>query len=254
MIYYQNPFALRVAAEEAGIVFVGAVTAGVANSAAEFTASLNGTLTGGIASSPANGDDIIVIAACSTSNATSGVKCAGDTNGNYTQIIAPVYVDSIRDTRLTAWAYRQGGTPDTLLAVDAGTNQTTAGSAAIILVFRGVDAATRLDVARATATGIDNNDPDPPARTPVTDLALFLAVGCSSCGPAATAELVRNSGWSPSVYHSVVGSLSGIKLAVEGKVWRTGDGEINPAAWADADTPETDYTWIAGAIVLRPAT
>jgi hypothetical protein len=218
--------------------------------------SLNGTLTGGLAASPAQDDEVIVIGAASVGNSLESVRCNGNINGDYTQIIAPIRVDSTYDTRMTAWVYRQGATPDTTLSLDAGTNLSTAGTAVLILVFRGVNATTRLDVAVATATGANSNDPNPPARTPVTDRALFLAIGCASCAVSYTTEFTRNSGWSPSLYHRVTGSATGIKLAAEGEVWRTGDGEINPAAWSDPDgsTPATGYTWIAGSIVLRPAT
>ena len=252
MIVYQNPFALR--ASQAGIQYVGGTVAGLANSIANFQSSLNGTLTGGLAASPAQNDEVIVIGACRSGNTVEAIKCDGNVNGAYTQLITPVYANGTYDTRLMAWGYRQGATPDSTLTLDTGTNVTTSGMAALILVFRAVSATTRLDVAGATASGIGSNDPNPPARTPVTDRALVVAFGCASCAPSYATEFTRNSGWSPSVYHRVVGSDSGIKVAAEGRVWRTGDGEIDPTAWNDPDSPATDYTWIAGAIVLRPAT
>lgn len=250
-----SPFHLFAPAAAAlGIQYVGGVVGGQSNSISTFDVSLDGTLTGGLADTPSEGDQVIVVIGAVCGNDTIAVSCVADgTGASYTAVRSAAYVNGNPDTRFAVYRREQSATVDSFIRIGAGTNLSSGGGAALVMVFRPVDATTPLDLAIATAQSVGaGNDINPPSITPVTDRALIIACGAHGCLAASTTEPTRN-GWSPSLYRLQTGTTYGVKVAAECLVWRTGDGAIDPAAWADPDTGEVNPTWAAATIALRPA-
>ena len=231
----------------AGIQYVGS-TVGFA-SATNVTVSLSGTLTGGIASSPATGDLVITYAGCSsTSNRI--VAASGNTSGFYTSIVL-LARSGINYATIGVSRQFMGATPDT--SVTASHNGSAADTISVyISVWRGVDATTPLDVTRtnsASALAIQ-----PPAITPITSGAYIVSGAIGAAGSGA----IQSNG----VYTSAdlsdfrsIGGGSGARTSVVGagyKEWTS--GSFQPATFGTTNiTDSSDCTSAAVTIALRPA-
>lgn len=99
------------------------------------------SLTGGLASAPAEGD-LVVLLAFAPLNAAARPTVS---TGGYTTVTAPAAPGLIQPNTVLAYKV-MGASPDSSVAVSAS-------SAARVMVFRGVDTSTPLDVAAITGSG-----------------------------------------------------------------------------------------------------
>jgi hypothetical protein len=160
--------------------YVGGKTASIVGSTATVTNVSLTDLTGGLASSPAEGDFVLVAYAThSTADRSIGVTTSG-----YAEI-AELYANDSRDVNLSVSWKIMGPTPDSAVDISA-TGATADPGAVAIHVWRGVDAATSLDVTSTTSTGLDSWVPNPPSITPVTSGAVVIAVGAGAGGSGTT--------------------------------------------------------------------
>jgi hypothetical protein len=161
------------------ITFVGAQTASVTASTGTNT-NITFALTGGLASTPANGDLVIVAYSIgSTVARTPAINTAG-----YTQLAALTAADTY-DANLRVGYKRMGSTPDTQVQLGP-TGSTSDGGFVTIHVFRGVDATTPLDVTHTTSTGANGGFPDPAAITPATANNVIYVAGANAHGTTGT--------------------------------------------------------------------
>lgn len=233
----------------AGIQYVGS-TVGFA-SATNVTVSLSGTLTGGIASSPAPGDLVIVYAGCSsTSNRI--VAASGNTSGGYTSIVL-LAVSGTNYANIDVSRQFMGATPDT--SVTASHNGAAADTISVyISVWRGVDATTPLDVTRTTSTTGSALDIQPPAITPITSGAYIVSGAIGAAGSGA----IQSNG----VYTSAdlsdfrsIGGGSGARTSVVGvgyKEWTSGSFQPDEFGILNI-TNSASCSAAAVTIALRPA-
>src|SRR3990167_2261703 len=204
--------------------------------------SLTG-LTGGLSSSPAAGD-IVVVAMSATG---SGDKALAFVTTGYT-VIAELNSADTEDTNLLVGYKVMGGTPDTAvdLSHDAG-----GGSATAVHVWRNINA-TPLDVTSTTATGIDTGRPDPPSITPTTSGAVVIVVGGSDTTGDDTASPLAQSGSELSNFIAASKNISTTRtahVAMGSYAWTS--GAFDPAAFVGADTSVTS-SWAAVSVALRP--
>lgn len=163
------------AAGAAGIQFVGRIGNFATNTSPGATLSLT-SLVGGISSSAASGDFVIVAYVLSDQS----VLTPTITTSGYTTI-SSFSVSDIYDTNLRV-SYKRLSTPaDTSVAVGATGNSGTAGIA-MAFVFRGVSPTTPFDVSTTTASILNTAVPTPPAITPITTGALIVAIGAGASG------------------------------------------------------------------------
>jgi hypothetical protein len=215
------------------------------------TLSLSGTLTGGIASSPAAGD--LVIAHVFGPSATTDRELRATGDGTWTDYTegTELFANDGRDTNFT-YAYKfMGETPDTEIEADSFNAAGNYGSILGATVWRYVNA-TPLDVATTTATGTNTHMANAPAsNVPQTTGAVVLAVCAGSALPGAT-NVPSLSGFTTRLAAVKDSNSCGAKLLVASQAWN-GSGAVDPAVWTDSDTVGDNDSWAAYTIVLKPA-
>lgn len=156
--------------------FVGSTSgAGTSNG---YTVSLNGTLTGGIASSPAEGDLVVVFSGFGNT-ASSAPAISGNSSGAYTGATTAQHVNDTWDTEFRSFYQVMGATPDTTLTVTRTTN-TAYGGATVVHVWRGVDTSSPFIGAATNASGTNTSLVNPPAYNPGVTDALIIAGGAGT--------------------------------------------------------------------------
>lgn len=201
-------------------------------------------LTGGVASSPAEGD--IVIVAYATGSAGDPVMEIKDASGgtDYTLIGSELYSNDSNDSGLRVAYKVMGPTPDTSVYVSDGS---ATGRACAIQVWRG-QSATPIDVTPTTATGIDGTAIDPAAITPATSGAKIFVVGAYAhqLGTVAITQSYLNDATSATFN----GSGRDVSLVMGSVDWTS--GEYNPATMTVTGATTSD-SWTAVTFALRPA-
>jgi hypothetical protein len=218
------------------IQFVGAVS-GISSDTA-ITLDLT-TLTGGIASSPAENDIVIFV---HTQRAGSD-RDVGTTTVGYTEIVELHGDNGSNDTNTSVNWKRMGSTPDTQVVSEA-----TAGrNIAMAYVLRGVDQTTPFDVTFTSSTGTLTGIANPPAITPTTTGAWVVAIAASMS--RASTALTGPSGYSNSVHRANDGADRFPHLNIASKVWDSGSEDPGPVSGVSDDTT---LSWTAATLALRP--
>lgn len=228
-------------ATAAGIEYVGGYVQGFAGTTSNVVISLT-SLTGGIASAPAAGDLVIVYFGTG-SDVNRDLVVAG-----YTEIVE-LYSNDIYDTNLAVARKFMGGVPDTSFTLTGGTLDTSDAGAVAVQVWRGVDAVTPLDVTRTTATGINSVLCDPPAITPITPGAIIVS------GGAGAHDEEGSQTYSSSDLTSFISvgrsDTNSVTIGLGYHVWTS--GAFNPAAFTFSGSDDTNFSWAAVTLALRPA-
>jgi hypothetical protein len=229
------------AASGGGIDYVGGYVDGFGGGTTDRTITLT-SLTGGLASAPAAGDLVIVyFGTGSTTNRNLVVS-------GYTEVIE-LYSNDNFDTNL-AVAYKfMGGVPDTSFTLTGGTGSTSDGGAVAVQVWRGVNAVTPLDVTRTTATGINSVLCDPPAITPITPGAIIVSGGAGA-HEEDDVETYSSSDLTAFISAGDDDSNS-VTIGIGYHVWTS--GSFNPAQFTFSGDDDTNYSWAAVTLALRPA-
>jgi len=235
-------------AAEAALQYVGGTSG--SGTATTYNVSLNGTLTGGLATSPAAGDIVIVVTGwASTANGNPGVTAPT----GYTEVYDG-YANhgTQRDANLSVSYKIMPGTPDTSVTV-SGFNNAANGGATAVHVWRGVDQTTPMDVtppsSPAGVTAITGSRPDSPAITPLTSGAVVLAVGLGT-GAATPTAMTAPTGFINGRSVIGTGTTMGAVANIASQAWA--GGAVDPAAWTGGTTSAND-SWVAGTLALRPA-
>ena len=215
---------------------------------ASYTVSLNGTLTGGIASSPSAGDIVIVVTSFGNANNSTAPTVSGNSSGAYTDIHAPFRANDTWDTNYAAEYAIQGSSVDTTLTITR-VSSTAYGGVTVVQVWRGVDQGTPFDVTATTATGTNGSRPNAPAITPVTSGAVILAGGGGMQTTAGSAfTLPSNMTGGVSSFSNGTTSDNGTFLAYY-NAWTSGSFDPNAAT---GGTTSTSSSWCASTFALRP--
>lgn len=225
-----------------GIEFVGYATSSKGSDSGSWTIDLS-TLTGGIDTTPREGDFVIIVAAHSwPSNRDMTLTGTGWTEQ------CDLYANDTNDTNFAVFTKLMDATPDSSVIVSDETS-----NVAVVYVFRGVDASSPLDVAVTTATGTSSNRPKPPAITPVTTGAVIVVTAATtlSYGDSQTfthpdlSDLVQ-----PFTLQSPTTNRRTYGLA--GWLEWDGVGEYDAEAFG-SDSSNGTNSWAACTLALRPA-
>lgn len=217
---------------------------------ASYDLLLSGTLYGGIASSPSEGDLIIVCSAYGSSGNAGAPTVTGDVSGAYNAVHAGLYANDTWDTNLRTFYQFAGATPDTTLTLTRQSNSAY-GGVTVVHVWRGVDPTTPFDVASLTATGNNASRPNPPSITPVTSGAVIVACGAGT-QPASTGNYFGEFGGTMvnAISGFSDGSTSDMGAIIASHAWTS--GAYDPGA-ATGGATSTSCSWAAATMALRPA-
>lgn len=237
------------AAPAAGIQYVGGNTQTVPNSTTA-TVSLT-SLTGGIASSAAAGDLVIVYYGVGYA---SGAIVGTVSTAGYTQVALLTATDTA-SAQLSVAYKRMGSTPDTTVGLNAPNNSgANATGAVVVHVWRGVDSVLPFSTAATTDTGTNSVLCNPPSITPVTDGAVIVSGGAGghnvNTGIAYTYSSSDLSNF-VTVGSAFGGSTRQATVGVGSKAWTS--GAFDPAAFTFSGTDSANYCWCAVTMALLPA-
>lgn len=229
-------------AKKGSLLYVGGKSAAIASSVSSSNSVPLSGLSGGIGTSAAIGD-LVIVAFATGSNQDRTLSI---TTG-YTLIGSELYANaSSTDSNLRV-AYKR------LTAVDAnvtiGPTQSSNDSGAVAIhVWRGTNATTPIDVTPTTATGTTGGQPNPPSITPVTAGAVIICAGGS-------AFFSGNS--------TFTSGLSNFQTAAEGTPIYKGNvgmgsfawtsGAYDAAAFGGGAGGSGNYAWTAISFAIRPA-
>lgn len=188
-------------------------------------------------------NDLVIVANASVS---SGDIDCGVTSAGWTEI-TELFSNDNSDCNLSVNYKVMSATPDTSVTCKAS-QSAGRGSVSIAYVLRGQDLSTYADATITTATGINAAIPNAPSITTVTDNAWVVAIGA---GTVKDTAVTAPSGYSnqASVASNAVTSIT---LAIASKTVSTAGAE-DPAAWTGWTTGDTNQSWAAATMAIRPA-
>ncbi len=194
------------------------------------------SLTGGIASAPAEGD-IVVIAVMSAATSNQSLSIYSPTG--YIEL-ADLYADgSAYDTNLGVYGKVQTSTPDTSIYIPANV------TIAVAAVFRGINTSTPTDATTKTATGGGSATPNPPSITTVTPRACVVAIGAAGGDEP---SLSVPSGYT--ICGNITNSSTGA-VCLAYKLIAT-PGAEDPGSFTNTAN-FSPFSWAAATVALKPA-
>lgn len=225
----------------APLLYVGGTTAAITpNTATNVSVT---SLTGGVASAPAQ-DDLVVVYYGSGSTADRALTI---TTSGYTQI-ADLYANSTIDTNLTVAYKRMTATPDTVVAVSSTANAGDAGAVAIH-VWRNVDSLVVLDTVSTTATTTTSVLCNPPSITPVTPGAVIIAGGAGGHNRGASFTF-SSSDLSNFITIGGVNATNDVTIGIGSTFWTS--GAFDPTAFTFSGTDSTSFSSASLTLALLP--
>jgi hypothetical protein len=221
---------LKGATSPAGLQFVGG--AGLSSTATQTPSFSLTSLTGGLASSPAAGD-IVVVSVAMNDGTDRNIQC---TTTGYTEVadlFQQLTSGQNSPIQLAAY-YKVLSTAETSVAFNLGVSIS---STFVCQVWRRINA-TPLDATTTTAVlgGVGAGTPDAPSITTVTNNAVVIAVGAGS-----VTGISAPSGMTD-FFSSGAHAIS--------SVLRPTAGAYDPPAFGG--TPPSNSTWCAATLALRP--
>lgn len=223
-----------------GIQYVGGASVGGAGGSNNVTLSYT-SLTGGIGTEPEEGDIVILLQGSvnyTIYNSNLNVP-SGYTSINYTSS------SDTYDARGLICYKIMGATPDT--SVSRGSNHTACGFAMAVLVFRGVDTSTPLDVTSSSSVVNNTGYPDPASITPITNGAFIVVAGVTGLLGVGT----HTNSYCED-FHTASGNDNYDTMAGMGYVEWT-SGVYNPAAFGTTIGTNSFWSTVSYTIALRPA-
>ena len=225
------------------IPFVGGHTEGYAGTTSDITISLT-SLSGGLATQPSAND--IVVAIIGSVRATGNGHAYLPTG--YTDVSGENIAYDSYDAVGRLCYKIMGSTPDTELVIPGGTGHNWSGGAITILVFRGVDQTTPLDVTYKKVSITNSVKPNPAIITPITSGAVVIGGGVgghNDWGSFFTSSDLSN-------FISSYGNDDGSCTVGAGFIEWSG-GDIDPAEFGFTGANLSSYSAMSYTLVLRPA-
>ncbi len=233
-------------AKGSGLIYVGSATAAVLSST-NYTLNV-GSLSGGIASSPAAGDLIVI---CNGLTWTSNISGnSGVVTSGFTQLTA-LYSNDTRDAIMWV-SYKIAAGNEGNITLRANGSDSTYASCGIAHVWRNVNQTTPIDVTTTTATGTNASRPNVPSVTPVTQGAVVLGCGYGTRANDGGAALTAPSGVTEVVQaiNAATAAAGGAAVVAAYRSWMSGAYDM--AAFTGGSSSTSD-SWCAAAVVIRPA-
>lgn len=240
-----------------GISFVGSHVGGHASTSAQ-TINYSSLLDAANGVPTLQQNDLVRIA---VHNSGTTDRSSGDPLliSGYTGIGSHIYVNDARDCNLRVMYKFMGSSPDTTVDIPAS-DSTSNGLVYEILVLRGVNTTTPLDVSAVSASGIDTGLVNPGAITPVTAGAWIDVVGCAA-GSAwgTTFTFTRPADLSATTNHwrsdvSYAGAISNDASIGAGLKTDWSSGAFDPVPFAfNGGADAATYCYAAMTTAFRPA-
>jgi len=221
------------------IQYVGGLVGNNASAGADYTLDLT-TLTGGIATAPAEGDLVIVSYGEMASSDYDMSVCLVTTG--YT-MVADLFQSETYDASMGVAYKLMGSTPDTTLEISPNQSR---GATAVVHVWRGVDQTLPIGVS-ASATSANSSTPNPPSITPVHAESVIIATGQISSANTMTLDTP------PAGYSNVLEVSKDITYAstsvIASKYW--GSGAEDPGVFDMSANASTD-SWGVVTLSINP--
>lgn len=226
------------------IQYVGGVSGNRVGTTSSTTQSISGTLTGGLASSPSDGDLVVVAIATGTQARTPAM--AVTTPAGYANRGQQNQAADTQDVSMdVSWKFYASGDGTTVTIPSSG--NTADGQAWAIMVFRGVHRITPFDVADTTAVGQDTGRPNPASITPTTAGA-WIVTACG--GGSVSGSVFTFPDMDVTVSANGVDTNDGTVSLSYNDGWTS--GAFDPAVTTTGANATSD-SWCARTMALRPA-
>ena len=224
--------------------YVGGQTYG--NTGTTSSITINFSLSGGISSTPAVGD--LVIVAFSTASASDRdlrISPNGGTSYPYIEL-ADLYANKTQDTNLGVYYKKLVSSADTGIILPDGTFATSDAGTVAIQVWRNATLDANLVSTSSTTTAI----PNPPSITTYTNNAVVIAIGAS----AHTQNQNTFTASQLSNFLTIgINSTNDSTLGM-GSYVQTTAGAFDPAAWTFGGTDSTNFSYVAATLALKNPT
>jgi hypothetical protein len=187
--------------------------------------------------------DIIIVVYCvgSASNRAPSLFAV-----EFTEITS-LYANGTQNETTLYVGYRiSDGTEDSISLSPTG-NTYDAGSA-VVKIWRGIDNTNPIDVTVTTSVNSSNQNPDPPAITPVSENALIIVAGGSAHDLGSSVSYTA-SGLSD--FSSISGNDIRDSTAGLGAYYDWTSGSYDPSSWSL--TTDSGSSSVAATIALRPS-
>ncbi len=219
---------------------------------ARINASTTVSLTG---MSIAENDEVVVIVGTSGTSIDRGV---GIQSGWSTLFSPNLIFDDTNDVNFLVARKRMGSTPDTSVDITSS-NPTSSGvgsTTVVVVVLRGVDSTSFLDVAVGQAGSADSSTPDPASITSVTDGVFYLVAATAAVSSLTGVTLVP--GAELTQLETVSGFAGQSQLAVTTVGYKNinATGAYDPPAWvynvSGVPNNITTSSWASATIAVKP--
>jgi len=221
------------------IQYVGGQVGGRAGSTS--TTNITFSLTGGLASTPSEGDLILIGVMVGTQGRNPSCAISGySTVGTQLNVTSTTYDTSLQVSYLFA-----GATPPTIFTLPSTGNIADAQSY-VVQVWRGVDSTTPFDVTSVSNNGTATTRANPASITPTTSGAVVVAMGGGCASTAATYTSSDLSAFLTNRTNDTNDSSIG------GGYIEWTSGAVDPAVWGGGNVNSAN-SWASWTMALRPA-
>lgn len=210
------------------------------------------SLTGGIASAPAE-DDVIVIGVVGADTDAGHDLDVDNTSPVSTSVSsgATIKGNGTRDCTMDLQAYRAGASPPTSVTINNNFDGDSGASIIFIEVWRGIDTTTGEDVSRVEASGTNTGRPNPGSITPTTTDALVFVLMGGSAATGSTPSVLTSSDFDTFTTAAQAGTNYASCSAAIG-VFQWSSGAFDPSQCGGGSSSTSD-AWAAISVALRPA-
>lgn len=220
------------------IQYVGGYAEGFAGQTTDKTISLT-SLTGGLSSSPAAGDFVVIYYGVGNSDST--IEISG-----YTSVVSPIKVSKSQNVTLYVVYKRMGATPDTSFTILNGTNDILTAGAVAVQVWRNVNSVNIFDVGTSSTSTSNSCIVNPPAITPTSARTLIIAGGAG--GHSQGTHTYTSSDLS-NFLTAGGNDNNDVTVGMGSYAWTS--GTFDPAVFGFTSTSTTSFTFAAVTFALR---
>ncbi len=207
------------------LVYVGGNSA--VNTGSSYNISLTG-LTGGLSSTAATGDIVIVCTAFVSQSAAPAITIAGNTSGSYINIATRGHADDTWNTEFLTAYQVMGGTPDTTVTAGRAASGSFGGGT-VVHVWRGQDATTPIPQNTPTAEIINTAYADPAAVT-IDNWQVIISVGAGAQDTAGSAFTVPSEIPDNNISIKGDGTISDIGVFIGSAVFTGANNDVGPCS------------------------
>mgnify|MGYP001604268791 CR=1 FL=1 len=194
------------------------------------------------------GDLIIVAYAIGDNDGVNFTMAIASPTG-YTKV-ADLFADDAQDANLGVFWKIAATNNETNPVVD-GLGGADAAVAGVVMVFRGVDQTTPMDVTPTTATGINTMHPDPPSLDHLNPAGVWTVIAGAAGHTLTTGSFTFPTGYTVNKVDRAQDDTSDVTVGL-GYNTAPADPE-NPGVMTHAGADSVNFAWGAVTMALRPA-